>query len=733
MGKIIIKLMSDLCVGNGESVGYGIDSDICADNYGFPYIPGKRLLGCLRETAEQLKKMGLEEATEENICEIFGDIYGKEGKLIIGNAVLPEIESLHEYINRVRDEGEKDYIIRQSTEEKIIRQFSTVRGQTKIGNNGKAENGSLRFIRVLNQYSPFTNANIEFLSEVDSSALDQIQKNLVKKSCMALRHIGMNRNRGLGNIFIIPELEDEDEVDKINIIDESDNETEMLIASYKVHFNTPITLQEYNEEESQIKARTLIGVFAKAYLNKYKNVDAPFKSLFLDGTVKWSALTPVINSIISEPVPSMIKKLKNGGGKIINSFTEEDYEWKKKKPKSLDGSYMSTDINSKKSYIASPETEVNYHNRINDSEGIDKESKGLYIQDALKEGMVYGGTIVFPRKMKNYILDLLSIGKLRIGRSKKVQYGEAEIINITISNWINKRIRVGNNEPIFAILRSDLVLQKDASFRIDNEYVRDAISQCVGLENKVPEGFSDVCRYHILSGYNTMWQLQKPKIPAIMGGSVYCFSGVEGEIPSEILIGEFQQEGLGSIKLVTRNQMNELADISYGLIDRKSKTEYPKAQNCLKNMLLLEAAKEELREYAFRFKKNIDDKKYKYENNKSNKRDEYLSMKDVPSGRLRQMLHDSDNLKDLWKMINSMKISDVSSESNGKKNASILLIKELYGESIDSIDIEIMIDDEGLLEDIKNNNYVYDKVLSYWKEPLSTLLHMIHYQKGGRN
>ena len=41
MAEIIIQLMSDLCAGNGESVGSGIDSDICTDNYGFPFIPGR--------------------------------------------------------------------------------------------------------------------------------------------------------------------------------------------------------------------------------------------------------------------------------------------------------------------------------------------------------------------------------------------------------------------------------------------------------------------------------------------------------------------------------------------------------------------------------------------------------------------------------------------------------------------------------------------------------------------
>ena len=181
MAEIIIQLMSDLCAGNGESVGNGVDSDICTDNYGFPYIPGRRLLGCLRDAAVELQRYTIEDApeekmqrstfvdlTEENINRIFGDPNVKEGKLCLGNALIPEIESMHEYIESLKNEKYKrDYLIRQSTEEKIIRLYSSVRGHTQIGDDGKAVAGSLRFIRVLNQYDPLSQKPLLFKSTVD--------------------------------------------------------------------------------------------------------------------------------------------------------------------------------------------------------------------------------------------------------------------------------------------------------------------------------------------------------------------------------------------------------------------------------------------------------------------------------------------------------------------------------------------------------------------------------------
>jgi len=288
MGSIEIKLMSDLCAGNGESSGYGIDTDICADNFGFPFIPARRIMGCLRETAIQLREYGLEEASEENINEIFGNADGKEGKLRIGNAYIPDVESMQKYIVDLKNEKVKrDYLIRQSTEEKIRRVYMNVRGQTRIDEHKKAEKGSLRFVRVLNRYDPITGNPMVFKCDADVSLLEPAQRQLVDYACRALRHIGLARNRGLGNIRVIPhfdtETENQEYVQSRIIKDKSTGKTDMICFSYHVRFDSAISLQEYMEEESQIKARTMIGFFSGVYLKHRKEADDTFKKLFLDG------------------------------------------------------------------------------------------------------------------------------------------------------------------------------------------------------------------------------------------------------------------------------------------------------------------------------------------------------------------------------------------------------------------------------------------------------------------
>lgn len=718
MDEIRIRLMSDLCAGNGESVGYGIDSDICMDRYGFPYIPGRRLLGCLREAAETLREYGLKEASEENINSVFGDADGLEGKLRIDNAYIPGADAMHEYIRTLKD-SKRDYLIRQSTEDRIIRLFSSVRGQTKIGNNGKAEDGSLRFIRVLNQYLPTTHKPVEFCAQADLALLNENQRELVRKSCKALRHMGLNRNRGLGNVITALQPGSAEKKKEVEIAPDKNvmEGAEQLCISYQIEFDSPITLQEYLESGSQIKARTMIGIFSDIYLRKYRQADEVFDKLFLDGTVRWSALTPVIEGIISDPVPAMFMKLKNGGGKIINSFASDDPEWRKKKPKSLDSYYAALDKEKNIYYTAQPETETAYHNRIHGIKGADDEKAGLYVQESLKQGMVYGGSVLLPRELFDTVKELLSDGQIRVGRSKKVQYGTASIRKANVSAYAPKPIPIKDGEAVFAILKSDLVFQEHAEIRTDCRYVRSRIAEIAGLNDDLPEGFHDICRYHVLSGYHAMWQMQKPKIQAVAGGSVYCFLGKEGECPSRLLLGEYQQEGMGIIELVSMEQLRNLGKIENGKISaRKSKTDL-EAVRRLENMLLYEAVLAEINEYAFRFSKENKDKDV---------------LKDIPSGRLRQMVQDADNIASLWKMVKSMKTSDVSSESKGKRKASINLLDKFYGKEQTKIDFGKLISDKQLLEELNRNEDVFGLIKKEWKEPIFTLLHMAHYQKGGK-
>ena len=78
--KLNLKLLSDTLIGSGEGWGAIIDNDIVFDDFGLPYIPARRVKGCLRESAlevmEMFEQSGISFASRGDI----GTLFGKPGQ-----------------------------------------------------------------------------------------------------------------------------------------------------------------------------------------------------------------------------------------------------------------------------------------------------------------------------------------------------------------------------------------------------------------------------------------------------------------------------------------------------------------------------------------------------------------------------------------------------------------------------------------------------------------------------
>ena len=93
--KITIKLLSDLCTASGETHNSMVDTDIVYDEYGIPYIPAKRIKGCIREAALEMMEMGLIEQLQ------YLKIFGKEGNqrsgFSLSNAYIQDMIRQYRY------------------------------------------------------------------------------------------------------------------------------------------------------------------------------------------------------------------------------------------------------------------------------------------------------------------------------------------------------------------------------------------------------------------------------------------------------------------------------------------------------------------------------------------------------------------------------------------------------------------------------------------------------------
>ena len=71
--QLIIRLLSDLCTCSGDTHNSLVDTDVVYDENGIPYIPAKRIKGCIREVAQEMVELGIADAEMH-------EIFGKEGQ-----------------------------------------------------------------------------------------------------------------------------------------------------------------------------------------------------------------------------------------------------------------------------------------------------------------------------------------------------------------------------------------------------------------------------------------------------------------------------------------------------------------------------------------------------------------------------------------------------------------------------------------------------------------------------
>ncbi|MCF6157617.1 MAG: CRISPR-associated protein [wastewater metagenome] len=220
--KIIIELKSDTLIGSGEGYGDIIDSDIVFDDLGIPYIPAKRIKGCLRESAHEVCMMlessaltsilDLKKYTNDNTkYEIVEKIFGSPGQdepapVYFSNLTIDDYEKNRLFLKYLAEE-----FPRVITKGGILSTFTVIRQQTAIDDeSGVAKEHSLRTVRLIRKGEIFK-GNVQVKG-------DNNFVTLMALACTNLRGIGTKRKRGYGevecnllnkgNIIPIKKLED---------------------------------------------------------------------------------------------------------------------------------------------------------------------------------------------------------------------------------------------------------------------------------------------------------------------------------------------------------------------------------------------------------------------------------------------------------------------------------------------------------------------------------------------
>jgi CRISPR/Cas system CSM-associated protein Csm3 (group 7 of RAMP superfamily) len=194
--KIRIIIKSPALIGSGEGFGALIDSDIVFDDVGLPYIPAKRIKGCLRDSAKEVEEI-LDEAnisTPLEIDAVFGQTGAKEpAQVFFSNLFIQEYEANQTWLRYFM---EHDTFNKHITRESVQNHFTEIRQMTRIGEDGVSFDHSLRSVRLIKKGEIFE-GDVHITGRPGSN--DLIIQTL-NWACMNFRRMGTNRNRGFGEI-----------------------------------------------------------------------------------------------------------------------------------------------------------------------------------------------------------------------------------------------------------------------------------------------------------------------------------------------------------------------------------------------------------------------------------------------------------------------------------------------------------------------------------------------------
>lgn len=521
-----IKLRSDLCAGVGKHFASIIDLDTALDEYGFPYIPSRRLKGCMREVAEYL-------CDADQLDSLFGKRGDeKSGSLSIQNAIaFPTYEAYYDSVRAVK-KGNISHV-------EITDLYCSVREQTSIDEaTGSAKDQSLRYTRVVNRYTPDSDPPMCFYAPIE---FDDSSEKTVSQIVAVLRNIGYHRNRGLGAVECC--LVDSDMTGFVfdEVTFEEDKEYEL---SYLVRLDSDLMMPDSDSSHTMdyIPGTMVLGALASAYRGE------SFNKVFLSGDAKFGNLyisDPHGNRYI--PSPRFLAKIKAAGSeeeKGIKNTIGIDVTKAQYKP--LKHGY----INTKYGYVE-PETKIVYHNSINTEDG------GLYMQYCLCSNQYYAGSICAKGSALGELYPLFRNGALKFGRSKTAQYSNCSILHMKVKEREKRTSRVQQGSIIAFVLQSDTIITDSyGNYTVDKGSLLQTIADAAGIETNALSAFAPDDLYldkttlctKIISGYNAKWNLKKPQIKAIGAGSAVIVRANRNLIlPSAFTIGDKQNEGFGEI------------------------------------------------------------------------------------------------------------------------------------------------------------------------------------------
>lgn len=550
--KLRITLESDMCCGLGSGNGTNIDTLTAFDETGLPVIPGKRLKGLLRERASFLEKNGYKNGS---VKALFGSST-QAGIIRVENANLENYLSLnHQLLSE--NSGLTNRIVSET--------YALTRTQTEVGKDGIAKKTSLRTTQTVKRGTRF---EADILLSFDGDISGELQ--LLKDSVRCLRHIGLNRTRGFGEVSC--EIIDEGEAKEITVYAYT-NSNNVVTVPFKITLLDDIVLSGgSNISPDYISGTKLQGVFAGLAKHDSTLVNSVLHNITFKNAYITNYFPAIDDIIVLDPTPLSIYQVvddKDDEKKCCNKadwpdYSEENPEFK------YDQMAGFSKIREDTLYYSHVLREIGYHystwinktdstviNDFDNAEAGGTENQ-LYTFNKILKGQAFAGSISADENLIEIFKSLIDQRDniLRFGASSSSQYARAKFEFGEIAQPEQEKI---NAEKIMIIsFLSDVVIcDENGNITADTRCLMEELQKKIEFDVSNVKIFSKIVT---TGGYNNKWKLPRPQRLAFSKGTTIRLGQCavnQSAVSKYGSVGLFQNEGFGCYVIRPSLENNE--------------------------------------------------------------------------------------------------------------------------------------------------------------------------------
>lgn len=532
--KIRIELLSDLCTYSGETYNSLVDMDVIYDEYGIPYIPAKRIKGCLREAALEMQELGV--ISVEEYHRLFGKEGNQKSTFWLSNAYIKDYKQILS--------GLKKFQLKELvTPQNVLEQYTSMRTQTAVNlENGVADKTSLRTMRVVNKGVVF---------EAECAVQEEDKKNF-RNAVSLVKHMGVSRTRGLGLVCMTVDEKSEEKKwrgkrEALLALKEQLGEHNRM--EYQIHLNSAMICKsaQGNQAVTQdyIAGSKVLGLLAS------KMGDERYRNLMKNEGFQVSNAYIMSESKRCIPARISLQKIKDQSYKEDGTITLKDAVGgtvrTKEQMTAAGADYMDSE-----NRICEVTTEISYHHQrpknkaIGKATGLD-DGSSFYQLGAICADQTFGGYIYADKESAETILDTLAERKeIRMGYGKSSEFGA---IDLNITNIRTPEVHSEQVNDAVVTLASDVILyNENGMLTTDTETLKEYLEDIVNIADlEIRRPF---LRYETIGGYNTTWKCRKPIFHALGKGSVFVLHSDQGfdlDLLNRQFIGERVAEGYGEL------------------------------------------------------------------------------------------------------------------------------------------------------------------------------------------